>query len=78
MRERTWKLVITFHNTMSALTMERRCGETGTPGRLIPVPREISASCGMAWCVPAEERPKLEELANTQNIPTAGWYEMLL
>lgn len=42
-------LVATFPTTTAAITMERLCGQLGLPGRLIPVPRSISASCGMAW-----------------------------
>ena len=33
----------------------------GLPGRVIPVPSEISAGCGLAWSVPAEQRETLEE-----------------
>ncbi|MFR1638654.1 MAG: DUF3343 domain-containing protein [Eggerthellaceae bacterium] len=32
---------------------------TGLPGRMIPIPSEVSAGCGLAWCVPAEERGAL-------------------
>lgn len=44
------KLVITFRTTTEAMAMERFCKESGAPGRLIPVPKSISAGCGMAWC----------------------------
>ena len=30
------------------------------PGRVIPVPSEISAGCGLAWSVPVEQREELE------------------
>ena len=78
MREKTMKLVITFHTTTEAMAMERLCQETGTPGRLFPVPREISAGCGMAWCVPVEQRPALEKLAAEHTVCTDGWYELLV
>ncbi|HIS27341.1 MAG TPA: DUF3343 domain-containing protein [Candidatus Pullilachnospira intestinigallinarum] len=61
MREKTWKLVVTFQNTAGALAMESFCMERQLPGRLIPVPRQISAGCGMAWCVAWEERELLGE-----------------
>lgn len=35
--------------------MGKRCMETGIPGRLIPLPREISAGCGLAWRMRPEE-----------------------
>ena len=31
------------------------------PGRVIPVPSEISAGCGLAWSVPVEQRETLEQ-----------------
>jgi len=50
MIKKTEKLVITFYTTTDAMAMERVCKETGAGGRLIPVPRAISAGCGLAWC----------------------------
>ena len=50
MIRKTEKLVITFHTTTEAMAMERICREQMAPGRLIPVPRQISAGCGLAWC----------------------------
>jgi hypothetical protein len=49
MLEKRQYLVIAFHTTAAALAMERLCRRDGIPGRLIPVPREITADCGMAW-----------------------------
>lgn len=42
-------LVITFHETMMALFMEKNCQSDGKAGRLIPLPKVISAGCGLAW-----------------------------
>ena len=50
MRKKELKLVVTFHTTTDAMAMEKACKEAGAPGRLIPVPREISAGCGLSWC----------------------------
>ena len=49
MREKKQYLVFAFASTTDAMAMEKRCGEEGIPGRLIPVPREITAGCGLAW-----------------------------
>lgn len=46
------RLIITFRCTTDAIAMEKSCKATGAPGRLIPVPRSISASCGLSWCAP--------------------------
>lgn len=49
MREKKLYTVITFHTTTEAMVMEKICNSNGIKGRLIPVPREISAGCGLAW-----------------------------
>lgn len=54
MREKELKLVITFHTTAEAIAMEQACKNHRISGRLIPVPREISAGCGLAWCCQCE------------------------
>jgi len=41
--------VLTFSSTHAALKAEKRLKEKGMVGELVPVPREISASCGLAW-----------------------------
>ena len=56
MRKKELKLVVTFHTTADAMAMEKVCGEKKVPGRLIPVPRSISAGCGLSWCAPLDAR----------------------
>ena len=56
------RLIITFRCTTDAIAMEKSCKATGAPGRLIPVPRSISASCGLSWCAPPTSRTALERL----------------
>jgi hypothetical protein len=60
------------------MAMEKRCRERELPGRLIPVPREISAGCGMCWSAPPEARDALEELIMEQHLDVDGLYERLL
>ena len=78
MRQKKPTLVITFATTTQAMAMEKFCQANGLPGRLIPVPREITAGCGMAWCAPTEARADLEAFVQREAITTAGWYELLL
>lgn len=73
-RERSLRLIVTFPTTTAAIAMEKLCREQGLPGRLIPVPRAISASCGMAWCAPTEAREALERTGAAAE----GWYYMML
>jgi len=58
MRAKTPALIITFPTTAAAMEMESFCAANQLPGRIIPVPREITAGCGLAWKAP----PEAEEL----------------
>ena len=78
MRERVLKLVITFHTTAHAMAMEQRCRERNLPGRVIPVPRAISAGCGISWCADISDRQALEEFLKDSQIEAEGVYETLV
>ena len=78
MRPKTQKLVITFHTTAAAMAMEKLCHEQGLPGRLIPVPRSITAGCGICWAAPPESRTALEELVMERHIQIDGIYAVIL
>ena len=77
-REKSMRLIAAFPTATAAMAMEKACRQEGLSGRLIPVPRAISASCGMAWCAPPEERPSLEEMTGRRAIPVEGWYYVML
>ena len=62
MRVKELKLVVTFHTTADAMAMEKACKQAQAPGRLIPVPRAISAGCGLAWCAPLDCGEQLRQL----------------
>ena len=49
MRVRKTYIVLSFRTTLQAMEWEKQCLAAGVPGRLIPLPREISAGCGLAW-----------------------------
>ena len=78
MRPKTQKLVITFHTTAAAMAMEKLCHEQGLPGRLIPVPRSITAGCGMCWSAPPSARADLEALVIRERLDVDGLYAVLL
>lgn len=77
-REKTERVIFTFHTTTMAMKMEQEAKEGGYPGRLIPVPRQISSGCGMAWSAPARDRQTVESLVRERGIETEGVYELLL
>lgn len=49
MRVKRSYIVLSFHTTLEAMEWEKHCQAQQIPGRLIPLPREISAGCGLAW-----------------------------
>ena len=64
MRRRQPALVIAFASTEQALAAEALFTQRGLPGRLIPLPPQISAGCGLAWkAAPAEREALLDALA---------------
>lgn len=77
-REKSLRLITVFPTTTAAMAMEQSCRKEGLPGRIIPVPRSISASCGMAWCAQPELREALEKLARDRAVPVEGWYYVML
>ena len=55
MRAKRLYIVLSFGSTVAAMAWEKRCAEKTIPGRLIPLPRELSAGCGLAWRMLPEE-----------------------
>ena len=78
MREKRLWLVVTFHTTAAAIGMEKLCAACGLAGRLIPVPRALTADCGMAWRAETAMRAALEALAAAEGLEVEGFYELEL
>ena len=53
------RLVVSFHTTTDAVVMRALGTSAGLRGRMIPVPRQISAGCGLAWSEPADNADTL-------------------
>lgn len=61
MRKKIPQLIVTFSNTPEAIAMEKYCLANEVPGRLIPVPTQITAGCGLAWKTdPGQEQSLLK------------------
>lgn len=60
--------IFTFHSTHFALKMEAACRKENIPGKLIPVPRSISSSCGIAFQGEIEDREQIEEIAHRYGV----------
>ncbi|MEG1594176.1 MAG: DUF3343 domain-containing protein [Oscillibacter sp.] len=72
------KCVVTFPTTTAAMAMEFACTGAKVPGRLIPVPRSISAGCGLCWAAPLESRGAVEALLLAEKIQIDGVYTVVL
>jgi Protein of unknown function (DUF3343). len=55
MRIKKTYIVLSFRTTLDAMEWDKHCLAEKVPGRLIPLPREISARCGLAWRMLPEE-----------------------
>jgi hypothetical protein len=76
MRTKTRQLLCTFSSTVQAMAFEQAAQETGLPGRLIPVPKEVTAGCGLAFKAPLTARAALEALLRQQNLSAGKILEL--
>ena len=74
MREKKDTLVVTFHTTTQAMAAEKFCLANGLPGRIIPVPREITAGCGLSWKAAPEDREVLTRAFTDAGLGWDGMY----
>lgn len=64
MRKKRQYIVLSFASTARAMGLEKECAARGIPGRIIPLPGEITAGCGLGWRMLPEDweawRPRLD------------------
>lgn len=75
MREKEQRIVITFHTTAEAMAAESAFKQRGIPGRLIPVPRQISSGCGLAWSSKAEDSAIVTKAVKEESLNLEGMGE---
>ena len=73
-RVRVPSLVVTFPTTAAAMSCEECCqrrglGGRGLGGRMIPVPGEVAAGCGLAWKTTPEAREELAAALAADGVP---------
>ncbi len=71
-RVRVPSLVVTFPTTAAAMSCEECCERRGLPGRMIPVPGEVAAGCGLAWKAAAGDRDELVAALDADGVPVEG------
>ena len=67
--------LFTFNSTHQALLMEKTLKDMAYSIRLIPVPRSLSASCGLAARVYISDIEAVNEVVEIQGIGIAGIYD---
>lgn len=78
MRKKELKLIVTFYTTADAMAMEKACRAHEVPGRLIPVPRSISAGCGLAWCADLACREQIAAMMKSSKIQEEAMHECMV
>ena len=78
MRIKKPQLVITFSNTPEAIKMEKYCQEHQMLGRLIPIPSQITAGCGLAWKTELSEKDTIMNFMEQQKLHWEAMYELLM
>lgn len=78
MRKKELKLVVTFHTTADSMAMEKACKEHNVPGRLIPVPRIISAGCGLSWCAGLSDLEQIRSVMQMVGIKEEDIHECMV
>ena len=71
-REKKPTLFFSFPTTFAAMEAERICREAGIPGRLVPIPREITAGCGLAWMSEPEQEPAIRAFFRSRQLQFEG------
>lgn len=78
MREKKEKLVVSFLTTTQAMAAEKYFEKKEISGRLIPLPSQISAECGIAWCAELEEEEQIRQLISKGEIQAKGIHRVYL
>lgn len=70
------KCLATFYVTSMALMFEKLCRKEGMDVKIVPVPRKISASCGLACSYPCDKEETVCALCDKKKIEVAGFHTM--
>lgn len=74
----TNEIIATFDNTHHALRFEKTLKENQIKLTVMPVPREVSASCGLSVKFSIDDYSGIKELTSREEILVKKFYEILL
>lgn len=66
--------LVAFNSTHSAIRAEKELIASGISVRIIPVPREITANCGISIKVNLGDLKAVREILDNNNIDVSGYY----
>lgn len=66
----------TFETTHMALLFEKTCRAHELNVRVVPVPRQLSASCGLACSYPCDSEDKIRDIAREKCIDVEGYHRL--
>jgi len=68
--------VVTFESTQHALMFEKLLKDNKLGIKLMPVPRQLSSSCGTAGYVSCDEKEEILDLTKENHIPISEFHEL--
>ena len=77
-RTKSLKVVLGFASLDDAMALEDCARTHRIPGRIIPLPSEIAAGCGLAWMASLADRETLVESLKLYNLTYEGIFEVLM
>ena len=60
------------------MAMEKACKEQNASGRIIPVPRAISAGCGLSWCAELSDKEQIVKVMQSVGIQEEEMHECMV
>lgn len=69
------KIVVAFATTSNAMAMEIYANKKNIVGKLIPIPNEMSAGCGLCWLTDTDDEMEVKSILEEGNL---SWERMEL
>jgi hypothetical protein len=70
--------VVTFEITQHSLIFEKKLRDNGFEVKLMPVPRELSSSCGIAAYINCDDKANILSLCEDENVIFEKFHEVNL
>jgi hypothetical protein len=68
MRTKERRLIVAFRTTHDAMAFEDYCKKNDISGRLIPLPGEISAGCGLSWSASPDDSGAVKDALDASGV----------